>query len=56
MKHPVKKIISHLLMFALVLCVAIAPGLAERLNANAETVTPDNGAGRFCTENLSTEE
>ena len=29
MKHPVKKIISHLLMFALVLCVAIAPSLAE---------------------------
>ena len=29
MKQPVKKIISHLLMFALVLCVAIAPSLAE---------------------------
>lgn len=55
MKHSVKKIISHLLMFALVLCVAIAPSLAG-IDANADAETIDNVIALFCTENLSAEE
>lgn len=48
MKHPVKKIISHLLMFALV--------LAAGIDANADAETIDNVIALFCTENLSAEE
>lgn len=43
MKHPVKKIISHLLMFALVLCVAIAPCLAESKPDCLQTISGENG-------------
>jgi len=43
MKHPVKKIISHLLMFALVLCVAIAPSLAESKPDCLQTISGENG-------------
>lgn len=43
MKHPVKKIISHLLMFALVLCVAIAPSLAESKPDCLQTISGANG-------------
>lgn len=43
MKRPVKKIISHLLMFALVLCVAIAPCLAESKPDCLQTISGENG-------------
>ena len=43
MKRPVKKIISHLLMFALVLCVAIAPSLAESKPDCLQTISGENG-------------
>ena len=43
MKRPVKKIISHLLMFALVLCVAIAPSLAESKPDCLQTISGKNG-------------
>lgn len=43
MKHPVKKIISHLLMFALVLCVAIASCLAESKPDCLQTISGENG-------------
>lgn len=43
MKQPVKKIISHLLMFALVLCVAIAPSLAESKPDCLQTISGENG-------------
>lgn len=43
MKHPVKKIISHLLMFALVLCVAIVPSLAESKPDCLQTISGENG-------------
>lgn len=43
MKHPVKKIISHLLMFALVLCVAIAPSLAESKPDCLQAISGENG-------------
>lgn len=44
MKRSVKKIISHLLMFALVMCVAIAPGLAENTADDClRTLSGENG-------------
>lgn len=43
MKRPVKKIISHLLMFALVLCVAIASSLAESKPDCLQTISGENG-------------
>ena len=43
MNRPVKKIIAHLLMFALVLCAAIAPGLAESETDCLRTISGENG-------------
>lgn len=43
MNRPMKKIIAHLLMFALVLCAAIAPGLAESETDCLRTISGENG-------------